>query len=128
MAGYTTNIERDAFANTDFRRVLYTAEKMQLVLMTLQPGEHIGMETHEGGDQFFRVESGEGEAILEGAHHRLSDGVVVVVPAGTEHDIVNTSNDTPLHLYTIYAPPGHPDATVHATKAAADAAEEARGH
>jgi mannose-6-phosphate isomerase-like protein (cupin superfamily) len=128
MAGYTTNIETDTLANRDFRRVLYTAEQMQLVLMTLQPGEHIGMETHEDGDQFFRVEAGEGEAILDGARHPLSDGVVVVIPAGTEHDIINTSRDTPLQVYTIYAPPEHPDATVHATKAEADAYEEAHGH
>jgi mannose-6-phosphate isomerase-like protein (cupin superfamily) len=96
MAGYTTNIEHDTRSNDAFRRVLFTAERMQLVLMTLQPGDNIGMETHEDGDQFFRVESGEGEAILDGVHHALADGVVVVIPAGTEHDIVNTSSSAPL--------------------------------
>lgn len=128
MAGYTTNIESDTLENGDFRRVLYTAEKLQLVLMTLQPGESIGMETHEHGDQFFRVEAGAGEAILAGEHHPLSDGVVIVIPAGIEHDIVNTSRTEPLKVYTIYAPPEHPDGTVQATKAEADAYEEAQGH
>jgi mannose-6-phosphate isomerase-like protein (cupin superfamily) len=128
MAGYTTNIETDTLQNGDFRRVLYTAENLQLVLMTLQPGESIGMETHEHGDQFFRVEAGEGEAILDGEHHPLADGVVVVIPAGTEHDIVNTSSSEALKVYTIYTPPEHPDGTVHANKAEADAYEEAHGH
>jgi mannose-6-phosphate isomerase-like protein (cupin superfamily) len=125
MAGYTTNIEKDTLANTNFRKVLYTAPNLQLVLMTLQPGEEIGMETHEHGDQFFRVEAGEGEAILNGEHHRLADGDVVIIPEGTEHNIVNTSSDTPLQVYTIYSPPEHPDGTVHKTKAEADAAEAA---
>jgi mannose-6-phosphate isomerase-like protein (cupin superfamily) len=125
VAGYTTNIETDTLANENFRKVLYTAPHLQLVLMTLQPGEEIGMETHDHGDQFFRVEGGEGEAILNGEHHPLADGDVVVIPAGTEHNIVNTSSDTPLKVYTIYTPPEHPDGTVHKTKAEADAAEKA---
>lgn len=128
MAGYTTNIEHDTRSNEAFRRVLFTAERMQLVLMTLQPGDNIGMETHDDGDQFFRVESGEGEAILDGAHHALVDGVVVVIPAGIEHDIVNTSSSAPLRVYTIYTPPEHPDGTVHDDKAAADAYAEEHGH
>ncbi len=129
MAGYTTNIEKDTLANTNFRKVLYTAPNLQLVLMTLQPGEEIGTETHEHGDQFFRVEAGEGEAILNGEHHRLADGDIVIIPEGTEHNIVNTSSDTPLQVYTIYSPPEHPDGTVHKTKAEADAAEAAEhGH
>lgn len=128
MAGYTTNIETDTLHNRDFRRVLYTAKDLQLVLMTLQPGENIGMETHDHGDQFFRVEAGHGEAILDGERHPLADGDVVVIPAGTEHDIVNTSRSEPLKVYTIYTPPEHPDGTVHATKAEADAHGAAHGH
>ncbi len=128
MAGFTTNIENDTLENSDFRRVLYTAPNLQLVLMVLQPGEEIGTETHEHGDQFFRVEGGEGEAILDGEHHTLADGDVVVIPAGTEHNIVNSSASAPLQVYTIYTPPEHPDGTVHATKAEADEYEKEHGH
>jgi mannose-6-phosphate isomerase-like protein (cupin superfamily) len=126
MAGYTTNIERDTLENENFRKVLYTAPNLQLVLMTLQPGDEIGLETHDNGDQFFRVEAGEGEAILNGETHRLADGDIVVIPAGVEHNIVNTSADTALRVYTIYTPPEHPDGTVNATKADAD--EYAKTH
>lgn len=126
MAGYTTNIERDTLENENFRKVLYTAPNLQLVLMTLQPGDEIGTETHEHGDQFFRVEGGEGAAILDGETHELADGDIVVIPAGVEHNIVNTSADTPLRVYTIYAPPEHPDGTVNKTKADAD--EYAKTH
>lgn len=128
MAGYTTNIERDTLENENFRKVLYTASHMQLVLMTLKPGEEIGMETHEHGDQFFRVEAGTGEAILDGEHHAMADGDIVMIPAGTEHNIVNTSDSEALRVYSIYSPPEHPDGTIHTTKAEADAYEEAHGH
>ena len=128
MAGYTTNIERDSLENTNFRKVLYTAPNLQLVLMTLQPGDEIGLETHDHGDQFFRVEGGEGEAILTGEHDPHADGDIVVIPAGVEHNIVNTSTSAPLQVYTIYTPPEHPDGTVNATKADADEYEKARGH
>lgn len=128
MAGYTIDIEQASLENTDFRRVLYTAPNLQLVLMTLQAGEEIGLETHDHGDQFFRVEGGEGEAILNGEHYTLDDGDIVVIPAGVEHNIVNTSTDTPLQVYTIYTPPEHPDGTVHATKAEADAYAKTHGH
>lgn len=126
MTGYMTNIERDTLENENFRKVLYTAPNLQLVLMTLRPGEEIGLETHDDGDQFFRVEAGEGEAILDGETHRLADGDIVVIPAGVEHNIVNSSSDTPLRVYTIYTPPEHPDGTVHKTKAEAD--EYAKTH
>ena len=126
MAGYTVNIERESIDNTAFRRVLYTAPNLQLVVMTLHPGEEIGMEVHDEGDQFIRVEAGDGEAILNGERHSLGDGTSVVIPAGVEHNIVNTSSDRTLHLYTIYAPPEHPDGTVHGTKAEADAYEKAK--
>jgi len=122
VAGFSTDIERDTIANDDFRRVIFTAPHLQLVLMSLKPGEEIGIETHDHGDQFFRVEAGVGEAILDGRKHPLSDGMVVVIPEGTEHNIVNTSKSEILRVYTIYTPPEHPDGTVHRTKAEADAA------
>lgn len=124
MTGYSINIEDKSIENPHFREVLYTAPNLQLVVMTLQPGEEIGLETHEHGDQFFRVEAGTGEAILDGETHQLSDGMIVVIPAGTEHNIVNTSSSTPLNMYTIYTPPEHEDGIIHKTKAEADAAEE----
>jgi len=116
MAGYVTNIERDTLENADYRRVLFTGRNMQLVLMTLQPGEEIGRETHDEHDQFIRVESGTGKVILGHEEHRLEDGVAVVIPAGVEHNVVNTSRSEPLRLYTLYGPPEHPDGTVHRTK------------
>ncbi len=123
MAGYTTNIERDTLENEDFRKVLYTGSYLQLVLMSVAAGDEIGEEVH-GQDQFIRVEEGEGKAILDGEEHALSDGFVVVIPAGTKHNIVNTSTSDALKLYTIYAPPHHADGTIHKTKAEAEAAEE----
>ena len=125
MAGYSVDIEKETLENGDFRRVLHTAPHSQLVVMTLQPGEEIGQERHEGIDQFIRVEAGEGEAILDGERHPLSDGAAVVVPAGAEHNVVNTSATEPMRLYTIYTPPEHPDGTVHRTKAEADEYERA---
>lgn len=119
MAGYVTNIENDSLENGDFRRVLFTGPHIQLVLMTLQPGEEIGLETHDHGDQFIRVESGQGVALLDGAEHPLEDGSAVVIPAGTQHNIVNRSDSEPLKLYTLYTPPEHPDGTIHKTKAEA---------
>ncbi|MBP6860199.1 MAG: cupin domain-containing protein [Candidatus Pacebacteria bacterium] len=123
MAGYTTNIERDTLENEAFRKVLYTGSYLQLVLMSVAAGDEIGEEVH-GQDQFIRVEEGEGKAVLDGEEHALSDGFVVVIPAGTKHNIINTSASDALKLYTIYAPPHHADGTVHQTKAEADKAEE----
>ena len=117
MVGYVTNIETDTLENEDYRRVLFTGRNTQLVLMTLRPGEEIGRETHEEHDQFIRVESGTGAVILNGEKHALEDGVAVVIPAGTEHNVINTSKSEPLRLYTLYSPPEHPDGTVHRTKA-----------
>jgi mannose-6-phosphate isomerase-like protein (cupin superfamily) len=116
MKGHITNIERDTLANDDYRRVLFTGPNLQLVLMTLQPGEEIGRERHEGHDQFIRVESGMGEALLDGRRHALEDGFSVVIPSGVDHNVVNTSKTEPLRLYTLYSPPEHPDGTVHRTK------------
>lgn len=117
MVGHVTNIERDTLENEDYRRVLFTGPNLQLVLMTLQPGEEIGLETHDEHDQFIRIEAGEGVARLNDEEHELSDGITVVIPAGTRHNVVNTSNSEPLRLYTIYGPPEHADGTVHPTKA-----------
>ena len=126
MAGYMIDIERKTLENPYFREVLFTAPHLQLVVLTLQPGEDIGQETHDDGDQFFRVEAGEGEALLDGERHPLRDGSIVVIPAGVEHNISNTSASEPLRVYTIYTPPEHPDGTVHRTKAEAD--EYAKTH
>jgi len=117
MNGYVTNIERDTLENEDYRRVLFTGPNTQLVLMTLQPGEEIGLEAHRGHDQFIRVESGNGVALLNGEEHPLADGSAVVIPSGVEHNIINRSAGTPLRLYTLYSPPEHPDGTVQHTKA-----------
>lgn len=128
MAGYSINIEDKTLDNENFREVLYTAPHSQLVVMTLQPGEEIGMETHEDRDQFIRVEQGEGEAILDGEKHALEDGTALVIPAGTEHNVVNTSRDEALRLYTVYSPAEHPDGTIHRTKAEADEYERVHHH
>lgn len=126
MMGFSTNIETKTLENSNFRQVLFTGPHMQLVVMTLQPGEDIGLERHEHTDQFIRVESGEGEAVIDARRHALSDGVAVVIPAGSKHNIINTSTSTPLRLYTIYSPPEHADGTVHKTKA--DAEREPHTH
>lgn len=123
MKGYVDNIEKLTLENERFRKVLYTAKFSQLVLMNIPPGEDIGTETHEL-DQFLRIESGVGTAILDGVEHPIEDGSAIVVPAGTRHNFVNTSDDAPLKLYTIYSPPEHRDGVVHNTKAEAEADDE----
>lgn len=123
MVGFHTDIEADTLSNTNFRKVLFTGAHSQLVLMTLQPSEDIGMEVHANVDQFFRFEAGEGKAILDGEEVIFKANDVVIVPAGTNHNIINTSTTEPLKLYTIYSPANHPAGTVHATKADAMAAE-----
>lgn len=117
MVGYVTNIEQDTLENEDYRRVLFTGRNTQLVLMTLAPGDEIGREVHEEHDQFIRVEAGAGKVEMDREEHELADGVAVVIPAGTEHNVVNTSSSEKLRLYTLYSPPEHPDGTVHRTKA-----------
>lgn len=126
MTGYVGNIEEETLKNTFFRRVLFTAPHSQLVLMSLQPKEDIGMEIHQKVDQFFRIEQGEGKVILNGEEHLVKDGDVVVVPAGTQHNVINTSSNETLKLYTIYSPPNHRDGVVHRTKqeALADKSDE----
>ena len=123
MKGFSINIEEATLENENFRKVLYTSKHSQLVLMTLQPGEEIGMEVHEENDQFFRFESGEGKCIIDGNEHLLSDGVAVVVPAGAQHNVINTSKTEKLKLYTIYSPAHHKDGIVRATKKEAEANE-----
>jgi mannose-6-phosphate isomerase-like protein (cupin superfamily) len=120
MKGYVDNIEEAAIANQDFRRVLYTGKNLQLVLMTLQPGEEIGEEVHDDRDQFFRIEEGRGEIRIDGKANAVEDDFAVIVPAGARHNVVNTGSE-PLKLYTIYGPPEHKDAIVQSTKAEADA-------
>jgi mannose-6-phosphate isomerase-like protein (cupin superfamily) len=120
--GYVQDIEGLAVKNEEFRRVLYTAKNCQLVLMALKPNEDIGAEVHKL-DQFFRVEEGSGEVVLDGVHTPIRAGFAVVVPAGTRHNIVNTSS-APLKLYTIYAPPNHRDGVVHHTRRDAEADNE----
>ncbi|MBI2196351.1 cupin domain-containing protein [Candidatus Daviesbacteria bacterium] len=116
MSGYVTNIEEKTLQNENFREVLYTAQHSQLVVMSLQPNEEIGEEVHEIVDQFLRIEQGDGKAILDGEEHTLTDGSAVVVPAGTKHNIINTSSEKQLKLYTIYSPAHHKDGTIHKTK------------
>src|SRR5688500_4662422 len=123
MTGYHTDIEKKSLENDCFREVLFTGPHSQLVVMALNPGEEIGQETHPDTDQFIRVEAGEGKAILDGQEYRLADGSAIVIPAGTQHNVINTSSTEPLKLYTVYTPPEHPDGTVHKTKADADAYE-----
>ncbi len=116
MKGFVDNIEKLTVESQDYRRVLYTGKYLQLVLMTLQPGEEIGEEVHEDHDQFFRIEEGKGEVWIDGAKTGIQDDDAVIVPAGARHNVVNTG-DAPLKLYTLYGPPEHRDGVRHATKA-----------
>jgi mannose-6-phosphate isomerase-like protein (cupin superfamily) len=121
MKGYVINIEKATLENKNFRQVLYTSKHSQLVLMTLRPREEIGMEVHPDNDQFFRFEKGQGKCVIDGNEYDLKDGVAVVVPSGSQHNIINTSDKEELKLYTIYSPAHHKDKVVRATKAEAEA-------
>ena len=123
MKGYVVNIEEKTIANSYFRQVLFTTDKSQLVIMALKTGEEIGLETHAEHDQFIRVEKGTGKALLDGVEYELMDGSAVVVPAGVEHNLINTGSEE-MKLYTLYTPPEHADGTVHQTKAEAIAAHQ----
>jgi mannose-6-phosphate isomerase-like protein (cupin superfamily) len=117
--GYKDNIEKLTLENENFRQVLYTAKHCQLVLMSLKPGEEIGMEIHDGNDQFFRFEKGQGKVIIDGTEYLVSDGDAVIVPQGANHNVINTSTTESLKLYTLYSPPHHKDGIVRITKAEA---------
>lgn len=122
MIGYIGNIENITINNSSFRQVLYTAKHTQLVVMSLLPGEDIGVETHKENDQFFRLEKGKIKIIISGVESIMTEGMVAIVPAGTEHNLINIG-DEDVKLYTLYSPAHHPDGTVHKTKAEAMASE-----
>ncbi len=126
MAGFIINIEEKTLKNNYFREVLYTSQHTQLVVMSLPPNEEIGMEVHEIVDQFIRIESGHGKAIINGGEHSLKDGLAIIIPAEAKHNIINTSSTEDLKLYTLYSPPHHKDKIIHKTKK--DALEDIEDH
>ncbi len=121
---FVANIEKEALENNNFRKVLYTSVNTQIVLMSLLPKEEIGMEVHEISEQYFRIDSGEGKVIIDGKEYVVSDGFAIEVPAGSKHNVINTSADKPLKFYTLYMPPHHKDGVVHKTKADGEADKE----
>lgn len=123
MKGFVGDIEKLTEENTDFRRVLYTGHNLQLVLMAIPAGEEIGEEVHDDRDQFFRVEAGEGEILIDGTVHKVKADDAIIVPQGARHNVVATGNE-PLKFYTIYGPPEHVDGTVHRTGEDAESSEE----
>lgn len=123
MTGYVGKIEEITEKNINFRQVLFTGKYCQLVVMSLKPKEEIGMEVHQKVDQFFRIEEGQAKVIIDGEEHSVSDGDAFIVPAKSQHNVINTLETEELKLYTIYSPPNHPEGTVHKTKEEADAAE-----
>lgn len=128
MSGFYTHLEAETLKNSFFRKVLFTGPNSQLVLMALQPNEDIGSEVHAENDQFFRFEEGEGKVVIGDEEHIVGDGDSVVIPAGIEHNVINTSDAKMLKMYTIYSPSHHPDGTIHKTKAEAMAAEAEEHH
>ena len=123
MVGFIDNIEEKTEQNNFFRQVLYTGKHTQLVVMSLLPGEEIGMEIHPQVDQFFRIEEGRAKVVIDGEEHEVDEGFAIIVPAGSQHNLINTGSN-PLKLYTLYSPPNHPDGTIHRTRAEAMVAEE----
>jgi len=124
MQGFKSNIEQDTLENTNFRKVIYTSKHTQLVLMSLLPGEEIGLETHEENDQFLRFEGGNGKVFIDGNEYEVKDGDAVIVPSGAEHNVVNVSDGEQLKIYTLYSPPHHKEGIVRATKEEAEADDE----
>lgn len=124
MKGFKTNIEVDTLDNNLFRKVLYTSKHSQLVLMSLKPGEEIGLETHPDNDQFFRFEGGFGKCLIDGNEYEVHDGDAVVIPAGAEHNVINTSTVDELKMYTLYSPAHHKDGIVRSTKEEAETNEQ----
>lgn len=123
MKGFKGNIEKETLENVNFRKVLYTAKHLQLVLMTLKPGEEIGEETHQNNDQFFRFEDGTGKCIIDGNNYEVTEGDAILVPSGAKHNVINTGAEA-LKMYTIYGPPNHKDGIIRATKEEADKKDE----
>lgn len=123
MKGHVIDIEKATKENKNFRKVLYTAKNSQLVVMSLRPGEDIGEEVHHL-DQFIRIEAGTGKAVLDGVEHAIEDDYAIVIPAGTRHNIINTSKNSEMKVYTIYSPPQHREGVIHKTKAEAEADSE----
>ena len=121
MKGFNTNIEKDTLENENFRKVLYTGKNGQLVLMSLKPGEEIGLEVHPENDQFFRFEKGQGRVVIDDNEYTVEDGSAIIVPAGSEHNVINISETEDLKLYTIYSPPHHKDGIIRKTKEEAEA-------
>ncbi len=124
MKGFKINIEKATTANNNFRKVLYTGPHSQLVLMSLNPTEEIGQEEHPDNDQFFRIEAGKGKCIIDGNEYELKDGDAIVIPAGAEHNVINTSKTHALKMYTIYSPAHHKDGIVRATRQEAETQPE----
>ena len=116
MKGFKNNIEKEALKNENLRKVPYSGKHLQVVLMSLKPGEEIGMEIHESTDQFFRFEGGKGKCIIDGNEYKVENGDAIVVPAGAKHNVINTDSVKGLKMYTIYAPPHHLDGLINATK------------
>lgn len=125
MKWFNANIEQLTLENNNFRKVLYTLKGMQLVLMSLKPGEEIGAEVHPENDQFFRFESGKWKVLIDESVYEVEDGSVIIVPKGSNHNVINTSDTEELKMYTIYTPAHHKDGVIHATKAIAEEAEHA---
>ncbi len=125
MKWFNANIEQLTLENNNFRKVLYTLQGMQLVLMSLKPGEEIGAEVHPENDQFFRFESGKWKVLIDESVYEVEDGSVIIVPKGSNHNVINTSDTEELKMYTIYTPAHHKDGVIHATKAIAEEAEHA---
>ena len=124
MKGFHMNIEKDTLENNNFRKVLYTGKHTQLVLMSLLPKEEIGMETHRDNDQFFRFEKGKGKCIVDGNEYELTTGTAIIIPSGSQHNIINTSETEDLKMYTLYSPPHHKDGIVFKIKEDAEASNE----
>jgi mannose-6-phosphate isomerase-like protein (cupin superfamily) len=124
MIGYVGPIQKQTEDNDNFRKVLFTGKHAQLVLMSIAVGDDIGVETHDDVDQFFRIDGGKGAVIMEGERHSVEDGDAFIVPAGTKHNVINTSESEPLRLYSVYSPPNHPPGTIHKTKGDAVLAEK----
>ncbi|OGC47501.1 cupin [candidate division WWE3 bacterium RIFCSPHIGHO2_01_FULL_35_17] len=124
MNGFKVDIEAETLNNTNFRKVLYTSKHSQLVLMSLRPHEDIGYEIHVDNDQFFRFEKGFGKCIIDGNEYEVKDGVAIVIPKGSKHNVMNTSDSEDLKMYTIYSPPHHKDGIIRKTKEEAEQNDE----